>query len=399
MTSEPFSIWLDVTRLVSRTGRGPFTGIDRVELAYLRGLLAREGALHGFARTATGYVVVDRAGLAELLERIDGRRCWGAVDALGALSRRLTPERRRAEADLRRLAVAKCLRPSLSRMLSHHLLPGTWLLNVGHSNLSEGVLGAFTSNAGRVAVMVHDTIPLDLRGCHRPGMPESFARRINAVTRHAELVLSPSASTAEAFHRRYPAARYPVAVAPGMDRPNPDEGALRDYIVPETPYFVTVGTIDPRKNQSFLIDLWSRLGTEPPTLYLAGSRGWCPPELIDRLANLPKGVIEVGGLPDTALAALIQGAAGLLHPSLAEGYGFPLLEAACLGVPVVAGDLAVYRETLGDGGVYLTTDDSYPWIEAITTLADRYRKGEQNRGRRQDGPTWDAHINYALSLL
>lgn len=392
-------VWLDVTRLVSRTARGPFTGIDRVELGYLRGLLGRDLRPFGFARTATGYVLLGRGGLEALLARIEGRAAWGGPDLHARLSRRLTPGRKRAEADLRRLAVASCLRSGLSRFLRRNMAPGTWLVNVGHSNLGGQVLASVAAAGGRIAVMVHDTIPLDLPDLHRPGMPAAFAQRMAAVAGHADLVVTPSAASAERVRAHLGSGVAPVVAPPGLDPVRPDPVALYDRLAPAEPYFVAVGTIDGRKNQAFLLDLWDRLGASRPALYLAGSRGWCPPDLARRLDAPPAGVMELSGLGDGALAALVEGAAGLLHPSLAEGFGYPLLEAAGLGVPVVAGALPVYRETLGDIGVYLTPGDLYQWKATIEALAAANRRGGQNETRRPKRPTWDAHLNLVLSRM
>lgn len=399
MTSEPLSIWLDVTRLVSRTGRGPFTGIDRVENAYLRELLERDLALFGFARTAAGFVLLDRRGLKELRSRIDGHTAWGARDFAALLSRRLSPARQRAEADLRRLAVATCLRFGLERMLGGFLHRDTWLVNVGHSNLSDGVLGAIASAGGKVAAMLHDTIPLDYPELHRPGMAARFRSRVDAVARHADLILTPSAHSARRVSAHARPTRKAVVIPPGMAFLRPDPDALSRKVQVRRPYFVAAGTIDPRKNQGFLIDLWETLGPSRPDLYLAGSRGWCPSDLARRLANLPDGVHELGGLGDGELAALIAGASGLLHPSFSEGYGFTLLEAAGFGTPVVANDLPVYRETLGDAGVYLPLNDRYHWTKLINSLAATDRGDEQKQSWQTDRPTWDAHINHVLSLL
>lgn len=399
MMAESGAVWLDVTRLVSRTGRGPFTGIDKVEHAYLGGLLARDLQICGFARTATGFVLLDRTGLVGLRDRIEGRVPWGAPDLLAQASRRLSPERKRAEADLRRLAMATRLRLQLPRFLARHLTPGTRLLNVGHSNLSDRVLRAFKARGARVGVMVHDTIPLDLPDHHRPGMPESFWSRIGAVARHADQVICPSTASAEALLGHVTLSTKPEVVAPGVDLTRPDPAALAQRLTPEPPYFVVAGTIDARKNQALLLEYWGALGPNPPRLYLAGSRGWCPPDLLAMLGDSPVGVTELAGLGDGALAALVAGSAGLLHPSLAEGYGFTLLEAAALDVPVVAADLPVYRETLGDIGVYLPPADGYQWIQIVKTLAAKHREGGQKQARRPDLPTWDRHLNRVLSII
>ena len=57
---------LDLSRIVSRLGRGPMTGIDRVELTYLQTLLAGDRPLHALVRTAPGYCLLDRDGTAQL---------------------------------------------------------------------------------------------------------------------------------------------------------------------------------------------------------------------------------------------------------------------------------------------------------------------------------------------
>lgn len=399
MTRGQPTVWLDITRLTSRVGRGPFTGIDRVEFAYLEGLLERDVALFGLARTATGYVLLDRRGCLAFLDRIAGRVPWGPPDSMSRLCLRLAEPRRRAESDLRRLAVDRCLRPQLGNLLRRMLSPGTPVLNVGHSNLSEKTLGALASRGARLGIMVHDTIPLDFPHLHRPGMPASFATRMKAVARHAERIVFPTVASARRFGDHFGPARRALIAQPGVVQPLPDVAALHARLVPKVPCFVAVGTIDGRKNQGFLVDLWKELGPEPPALYLAGSRGWCPGHLASRLDALPAGVTEIAGLPDGALAALVDGSAALLHPSLAEGYGFPLLEAALLGVPVVAADLPVYADTVGDIGVYLPHDDLYQWSMVVENLTRTFARGEQKRAKRPDRPTWDAHLNLVLSTF
>lgn len=389
------AILLDLTRIVSRTGRGPLTGIDRVELAYLQRLPSVVDHVFGFARTATGFILLDGDGMEALLRRIAGQEVWGQRDFQGRLSRRLSHARQAAEADLRRLAIASCSRLGLRRLLGKHLDPGTIYLNIGHSNLDPKVLGALKKAGGTVAVMVHDTIPLDLPDDHRPETVERFAARIETVRDHADFVLTPSRAVAEGLYAAHGirATAVPLGVTLSEATGLPGSAVLTQ------PYFVTVGTIDARKNQAFLLDLWAGFGAHPPMLCLAGSRGWCPPELLARLDDLPSGVLEMNGLDDGAIARLIEGSAGLLHPSKAEGFGFPLLEAALRDVPVVANDLPVYRETVGENAVYLPPNDQYQWKKAIEALAADFRKGEQKLAKRPDRPTWTTHLNLLLTHL
>jgi hypothetical protein len=99
---------LDLTRLVSRAGRVP-TGVDRVERAYLDRMLGEQAAVFALVRTTLGFALLDRAGMHGLQARFAGRQAWGAADAMGRLQRGLPGARRKAEADVRRLAIARCL--------------------------------------------------------------------------------------------------------------------------------------------------------------------------------------------------------------------------------------------------------------------------------------------------
>ena len=68
---------LDLTRLISRVGHGPMTGVDRVELAYLTEFLARPEPLFGLVATSVGHSLLDRAGMVALSARIMGQVAWG----------------------------------------------------------------------------------------------------------------------------------------------------------------------------------------------------------------------------------------------------------------------------------------------------------------------------------
>lgn len=407
----PSARLLDLSRLISRVGRGPLTGIDRVELAYLAALMAAPEPLFALVRVAGGFALLAPAATATLRDHLTGQAPWGRPDLLARLTRRTAPARGAAEATVRRLALGRARDPGLARLLRRHLPPGTAYLNVGHSNLRAAVFAALRQVPGAtVAVMIHDAIPLDHPDFASEGMPAAFAGRLHRVGAAADLVIYPSASARRSVEAhlarlgRVP----PGMVAPlGIDIPRPDPAALPTGLDLAPPFFVALGTIEPRKNLGFLLDLWADLARAPPAsglprLYLVGRRGWAAPGLIARLDALPADgpVRELGPLPDAAVAALLQRSAGLLFPSLAEGYGLPPLEAAALGVPVVLNDLAVYRETLGNSAVYASVNDRYPWRKAITDLAEGAGRAETARHHHDDRPLprWEDHFKPVLRL-
>ena len=359
----------------------------------------------GLVRTTLGYVFLDHDGVRGLQARVTGALPWGAADALSTFARRKGDAVRRAESDLRRLARARCLPARLRAMLARHLPPRSVYLNVGHTNLTDRVLSAVRGVEGaRIVAMVHDTIPLDFPDLQRPGTVPDFRARLGRVMARADLILTNSAATAEDLRRHAPdpSALPPVLVAPlGLDLTVPDPGALPSGLPPGAPYFVCVGTIEPRKNHALLLDIWEGWGAGAPPLFICGSRGWLNEDVFRGLDALPPGspVRELSGLPDGALAALVAGARALLMPSLAEGFGLPPVEAAALGTPVICADLPVYREVLGDIAVYANATDRYLWENRIRDLMED-RTAEQLRARLRGfaPPVWDDHFGKVLRL-
>jgi len=385
---------LDVTRLVRRAGRA-LTGVDRVERAYLEHLGRAPEPLWCLARTSLGYVLIAPAQAAELLHKVD--HGWGAPDLLSRLFR-MPPARAGAEADLRRLAHARCIPGRLGRMLCAHLPPGTAYFNTGHSNFTQRVITAVRRiPQARISVLLHDTIPLDYPQYQRAGTPERFAGFLARVEQHADLVICNSAVTQADMQRHM---RKPPASAIahlGIDQPQPGTPPHGAW---QIPYFVTIGTIEPRKNHALLLEIWAQMAN-PPDLLIIGARGWNNEAVFNALDSHPPHIHELPNLPDAQMFALLAGATGHLMPSHAEGYGLPPIEAAALGVPQICTDLPVYREVLKDIPVYLQADTGYLWQQTITAWTQDYHQSRNNQtGLRAKftPPTWTDHFNIALRL-
>ena len=401
--TDPVTRLLDLTRLTRRAGR-VLTGVDRVEYAYLRELLVRPDPVFGLVRSAFGFILLDRAALADFRDRLDAGH-WGKRDWFARIKPGLDQTRLRAEADLRRVSLDRCHPRRLGRMLAKHLPQDVHYLNVGHSNFSSRVVsGLRRLNAVRIAVLVHDTIPLDHPGFQRPKVPARFAGFLRRVGRAADLVICNSAQTRDDVRRHLAGeGRLPDCVVAHLGVAVPNAGTAPDGPW-NRPYFVALGTIEPRKNHALLLDIWDRFAsdTDAPDLLVLGNRGWRSKAVLDRLDAPPRGVHERGGLRDDQVFALLQGSAGLLFPSLAEGYGLPPQEAAALGVPVLCNTLPIYQEVLGEIAVYADAADRYLWTTKIKELAEAYRARQNGTAKavpRFDPPSWTDHFNTVLSLI
>lgn len=389
--NEPPARLIDLTRLVSRAGR-PLTGVDRVERAYLAALLNRPTPLFALVRTPVGYLLLDRRGAADVLRRIDSG-VFGAPDLLSRMGKPRQKAHRALEARCRAVALGRCPKVALTRMLRRHMPPGTAYLNLGISNLTPRVMAAVRGAGGWIVVFVHDLIPLDHPDLVRPESV-SRARRYLDLCGQADLLLTSAEVTAESIRRRLGASGPPVVAAPlGVDVPEVQAGALPPEAPVGKPWFVTVGTLEPRKNVGMLLDIWERWGGDPPPLFLVGRRGWESPAFFARLDAGVRGVTELPDLDDAARTALVAGARALLFPSLAEGFGLPPAEALALGTPAVCGASAICREVLGEAGIYLPTDRPYLWHNKIIELTERPVAAPDFKT-----PRWADHFRIVLSV-
>ncbi|HGG05050.1 MAG TPA: glycosyltransferase family 1 protein [Aliiroseovarius sp.] len=407
------ALCLDLSRLISREGRGPWTGIDRVEAAYLNAFLNQPKPVFGLTRTSLGYVLLDRQGLSGLRERLLGNTPWGSPDTTSRLSRvlrRSSNSKRRVESDLRRLRLARCSKAGLARMLRRHLPAGTSWVNVGHTNLEARVFKAVKAvPASKACILIHDMIPLDYPEFQAPGMVETFTRRMKNVSRFADLVVYNSQQSQDDAKRYFGDwGRVPPGIIAhlGVEAPPADSIPAPSGPLKGKPYFVTTGTIEPRKNHAMLLDVWEKLTASDPNsaphLVIIGQRGWNNDAVFKRLDTAPRGVTELNDLNDLDMAALTKGAIAALFPSVAEGFGLPPCEAVLLGTRPVVNDLPVYREILGNIPIYANAKDMYSWLKIITDLTADHEAGTSahlGKEAYDTLPTWQNHFNQVLTVL
>lgn len=136
------------------------------------------------------------------------------------------------------------------------------------------------------------------------------------------------------------------------------------YGIPET-YFLTVGTIEPRKNVTGLLQgfacLKEKFGLSSPVgLVIAGSRGWLYDETLEavRALNLGESTFFVGRVSDSDLQKLYVGARAHLHVAHYEGFGLPPLEAMACGTPTIVSNVTSLPEVVGDAALLVNPRDS-----------------------------------------
>ncbi len=130
-----------------------------------------------------------------------------------------------------------------------------------------------------------------------------------------------------------------------------------------TPFFMSVGTLEPRKAYSIALDAFEKLWAEgcDARYVIVGRPGWNTRALQRRVrehAEFGRRLFWLRDASDADLFHLYPRARALIFPSFTEGFGMPLVEAAHHGVRVIASDIPVFREVGGDGAVYFDLLDS-----------------------------------------
>lgn len=173
----------------------------------------------------------------------------------------------------------------------------------------------------------------------------------------------------------YPCSRFADSSAKGK-RPK----ALDD--VPTGGYWLSVGTIEPRKNQRRLVEAYARylaLGGAPMPLVLAGGKGWLMEDFQKHLSELgiDAQVVMTGYVSDEELIWLYRNCYANLYPSLFEGFGLPVLEGMQFGAPTLTSNSTSIPEVAGEAAILLAPEDTEGWAQAMLRLAANRQERDQ----------------------
>jgi len=223
-----------------------------------------------------------------------------------------------------------------------------------------------------------------------------FGRRLRWVRRF--IAVSAYTRTEMIRHLGLPADAIDVvhlAARPAF-RPMPPQWyrpLLRTLGLPDS-YLLFVGTIEPRKNVSGLVEAYMQLPAPLRARYplvIVGRWGWGYAEAAARIERLNGQVRLIGYVSEQQLVAIYNGAAALVYPSWYEGFGLPPLEMMACGRPVIASNRTSLPEVLGDAALMVDPEHTESIAAAIRTVLEEPELAER-LGRR--GLARAAHFSW-----
>lgn len=377
------SLLIDVSRLVGRTWRGRLpTGVDRVCLRYIGHFGPRAQA------------VLQGSWWRRLLPYRESQELFGLLQAPGSSFHQ----------DAARIIASACVPPWPSQDGANRVY-----LNLSHPGLVDAQVAWLRRRRLRQVFLLHDLIPITHPEFCRPGEQAQHGQRVEAMLRSAAGMITNSRSTLHSLERFAAARQLPMPRAVAAPLAPAYLGTDAGSSPLPQPYFVVLGTIEPRKNHLLLLHLWremaQRLGPNTPHLAVIGQRGWECENVVDMLERCDalRGLVhELPACTDSELARYLGHAQALLFPSFAEGYGMPLVESLMLGTPVIANHLEVFDEIAGAIPDYVNGLDGPGWIRAIEEFAAPGSPRRAAQIARMAGfqvPTWDSHFEHVQSLL
>ncbi len=242
------------------------------------------------------------------------------------------------------------------------------MLDASWNHLDEypPIVDQVKAKGGAAIICLYDILPILYPAAFTPPIAHRFQEWMQKLVLASDGVIAISRTTAESLRD------YLIATGQGRhgfpigwwrlgdnfsssETADPSRRAQR--LAQGRPYFLSVGTIEPRKGHPIVLDAMERLWAEglDAAYVIVGGRGWGMRHFERRMARHPefgKRLFWLADASDADLVLLYRHARAMVLASVAEGFGLPIVEAARYGTPVIATDIPVFREAAGGSATY-----------------------------------------------
>ncbi len=274
---------------------------------------------------------------------------------------------------------------------------------------SNSYLTAWFTSVPTVLV-IYDLVTFDR--AMRPSRRSALIERVTLgrAVRRSAAFLAISEATGRAFVERFPKAAgrltvTPLGVPTGLARAGAAAGDAGAGTGLDSGFVLAVGTLEPRKNLPRLVRAYASLPRELQDEYplvVVGKTGWQVGETLRAIAALGDRCLALGQVPDERLAALYAGCTVFCYPSLAEGFGLPVLEAMHAGAAVLTSNGSSLPEVGGDAVEYANPLDETSiarGLERLLTQPELRRELSGRARERAAGFTWDRTAELTIEAI
>jgi len=226
--------------------------------------------------------------------------------------------------------------------------------------------------------IIHDITPILFPEMHNFTSQLLHQRLLPKVLKQADKIITNSNYTSEDVVKEFPFVKQKITSIPlgkaSIFVPSPSESVLAKHGI-EAPYFLFVGTIEPRKNLEVLLEAYEKFRKSTQKKYklvIVGKRGWNVEELMEDIARSPfwEDIIVLGYVERSELPAIYSSATIFVYPSLYEGFGLPVLEAMACGTPVLISNVSSLPEVGGKAAHYFDPESVQELFDQILWLSE-----------------------------
>lgn len=172
-----------------------------------------------------------------------------------------------------------------------------------------------------------------------------------------------------------------------------------------SPSFLMVGTLEPRKGHTQVLDAFERLWQDniKVNLVIVGKQGWMMESFVERILAHPevdKHLYWFGSITDTVLDEIYDKSSCLIAASYGEGFGLPLVESACHNLPIICRDISVFREIAADHAFYFSDDlKSETVSKAIRRWLELFKEDVHPKPKAIEWLTWADSASNMLEII
>ncbi|HPK10109.1 MAG TPA: glycosyltransferase family 1 protein [Saprospiraceae bacterium] len=261
------------------------------------------------------------------------------------------------------------------------------------------------------ATFIHDLTPIKFPKYHR--WHSQFLQKLflGRILKKSKKIITNSRNTSRDLEFYYP-------ITIGKNKPiplavdsifKPDHNSiLPKALLFETPYFINLGTIEPRKNIVRLLAAYEKfrdVSDKKCLLVIVGGEGWKTGEIMSSIKShkYHSDIIRPGFIPTDMLPQLMKNSVCLIYPSLYEGFGLPILEAFSVGCPVICSKSSSMPEVGGEAAFYFDPNQTEELVDRMLEMANFDKKSRdiivQKSLHQASQFSWKKHVDDLIKYL